>query len=71
MAPRGVVLLCHRLFAAVARGLRPEQKTAAMQSIALAVLNPWFFALFFGTALGSAALGAKNPSLALPKPGLC
>ena len=27
-----------------------------MQSINVAVLNPWFFAVFFGTALGSIAL---------------
>ncbi|MFQ5973889.1 MAG: DUF1772 domain-containing protein [Alphaproteobacteria bacterium] len=36
--------------------LLPEQGIAAMQSINVAVLNPWFFAVFFGTALGSIAL---------------
>ncbi len=36
--------------------LLPEQGIAAMQSINMAVLNPWFFAVFFGTALGSVAL---------------
>ncbi len=36
--------------------LHPEQGIAAMQSINMAVLNPWFFAVFFGTALGSVAL---------------
>jgi uncharacterized membrane protein len=30
--------------------LPPEQGIAAMQSINVAVLNPWFFAAFFGTA---------------------
>ena len=37
--------------------LLPEQGIAAMQSINVTVLNPWFFAVFFGTALGSIALG--------------
>ena len=36
--------------------LLPEQGIAAMQSINVAVLNPWFFAVFLGTALGSIAL---------------
>ncbi len=36
--------------------LLPEQGIAAMRSINVAVLNPWFFAVFFGTALGSIAL---------------
>ncbi len=36
--------------------LLPEQGIAAMQSINVAVLNPWFLAVFFGTALGSIAL---------------
>ncbi len=36
--------------------LLPEQGIAAMQFINVAVLNPWFFAVFFGTALGSIAL---------------
>jgi uncharacterized membrane protein len=30
--------------------LPPHQGVAAMQSINVAVLNPWFFAAFFGTA---------------------
>ena len=30
--------------------LPPDQGIAAMQSINVAVLNPWFFAVFFGTA---------------------
>lgn len=36
--------------------LLPEQGIAAMQSINVVVLNPWFFVVFFGTALGSVAL---------------
>ena len=36
--------------------LLPEQGIAAMQSINVVVLNPWFFGAFFGTALGSIAL---------------
>ena len=36
--------------------LPPEQGIAAMQSINVVVLNPWFFGAFFGTALGSIAL---------------
>ena len=36
--------------------LLPEQGIAAMQSINVTVVNPWFFAVFFGTALGSIAL---------------
>ncbi len=36
--------------------LLPEQGIAAMQSVNVTVLNPWFFAVFFGTALGSIAL---------------
>ncbi|MCH8203139.1 MAG: DUF1772 domain-containing protein [Proteobacteria bacterium] len=34
----------------------PDQGISAMQSINIAVLNPWFFGVFFGTALGSIAL---------------
>jgi uncharacterized membrane protein len=41
--------------------LPPAQGTAAMQSINLTVLNPIFFALFFGTA----ALGLALAALAL------
>ncbi len=36
--------------------LPPAGGIAAMNSINVAILNPWFFALFFGTALGSLAL---------------
>ena len=36
--------------------LRPEQGIAAMQSVNVVVLNPWFFGAFFGTALGCLAL---------------
>lgn len=32
--------------------LQPEQGIAAMQSINVTVLNPWFFAVFFGTGAG-------------------
>ncbi len=32
--------------------LKPEQGIAAMQSINVTVLNPWFFTVFFGTAAG-------------------
>ena len=36
--------------------LHPEKGIAAMQAINVTVLNPWFFAVFFGTALSSLAL---------------
>jgi len=36
--------------------LPPAQGIAAMQSINVVVLNRWFFAAFFGTAAGCAAL---------------
>ena len=36
--------------------LPPDQGIAAMQSINVVVLNPWFFAAFFGTAGGCVAL---------------
>ncbi len=32
--------------------LQPEQGIAAMQSINVTVLNPWFFTVFFGTGAG-------------------
>ncbi len=32
--------------------LQPEQGIAAMQSINVTVLNPWFFTVFFGTGVG-------------------
>ena len=40
--------------------LRPAQGIAAMQSINVTVLNARFFAVFFGTALGSAALAVHG-----------
>ena len=36
--------------------LPPAQGIAAMQSINVAVINPWFFAAFFGTAAACAVL---------------
>jgi uncharacterized membrane protein len=36
--------------------LPPHQGIAAMQAINLAVLNPWFFAAFFGTAAACVVL---------------
>ncbi len=36
--------------------LQPEQGIAAMKAINVTVLNPWFFTVFFGTALGAAVL---------------
>jgi len=36
--------------------LPPDQGAAAMRSINVAVLNPWFFAAFFGTAAACLAL---------------
>ena len=42
-------------FVMAALGRLPtEQGIAAMQSINLTVINPWFFTAFFGTALGCA-----------------
>jgi uncharacterized membrane protein len=38
------------IFKHVLSRLPPPQGTAAMQSINVMVLNPWFFAAFFGTA---------------------
>jgi uncharacterized membrane protein len=37
--------------------LPPEQGIAAMQSINVVVLNPWFFTAFFGTAAACVVLG--------------
>jgi uncharacterized membrane protein len=40
--------------------IKPSEGVAAMQSINVAVLNPWFFTVFFGTAaacLGLAVVG--------------
>lgn len=36
--------------------LPPEQGISAMQAINVAVLNPWFFVVFFGTAAACAIL---------------
>ena len=36
--------------------LPQDQGIAAMQSVNVTVLNPWFFSAFFGTALGAAVL---------------
>ena len=36
--------------------LPPDQGIAAMQSINVAVINPWFFAAFFGTAVACVVL---------------
>lgn len=38
--------------------LAPSAGIAAMQSINVVVLNPWFFTAFFGTAAGCLALAA-------------
>lgn len=44
-------------FVMSALGRLPTEKgITAMQSINVAVLNPWFFAVFFGTGLASLAL---------------
>jgi len=43
------------VMAALAR-IPPEQGIAAMNSINVMVINPWFFAVFFGTPLGCAIL---------------
>ncbi len=46
-------------FVMTALGRLPrEQGIASMQSINVAVLNPWFFAVFFGTAGGCLVLAA-------------
>ena len=48
--------------------LPPEQGIAAMQSINVAVLNPWFFAVFFGTPL-VCAITALMAIFKLSEPG--
>lgn len=54
----GGIFFAFSTFVMTALGrLPPEQGIAAMQSVNVTVLNPWFFAVFFGTALGSTALG--------------
>lgn len=40
--------------------LPPAQGIAAMQAINVAVLNPWFFAAFFGTAAGCILLAVSS-----------
>jgi uncharacterized membrane protein len=40
--------------------LPPDQGIAAMQSINVAVINPWFFAAFFGTAALCAILAIAS-----------
>jgi len=53
----GGIFFAFSTFVMAALGRLPsEQGIAAMRSINLTVLNPWFFAAFFGTALGAAAL---------------
>ena len=53
----GGIFFAFSTFVMTALGrLPPEQGIAAMRSINVTVLNPWFFAAFFGTALGAAAL---------------
>jgi uncharacterized membrane protein len=48
--------------------LPPAQGIAAMQSINVAVINPWFMAAFLGTAAGCAVL-ALSSLFAWHKPG--
>lgn len=36
--------------------IRPEAGISAMQAINVTIVNPWFLALFLGTALGSVAI---------------
>jgi len=53
----GGIFFAFSTFVMTALGrLHREQGIAAMQSINVAVLNPWFLVVFFGTALGSIAL---------------
>jgi uncharacterized membrane protein len=40
--------------------LPPDQGIAAMQSINVAVMNPWFFAAFFGTAAACVVLAIAS-----------
>ena len=42
--------------------LPPREGMAAMQYINVAILNPWFFAVFFGTALACIALAVFSLS---------
>jgi len=53
----GGIFFAFSTFVITALGRLPSgHGIAAMQSINVAVLNPWFFAVFFGTALGAIAL---------------
>jgi len=47
----GVFFACSTLVMPALARLPPEQGIAAMQSINVAVINPWFGAAFFGTAV--------------------
>ncbi len=40
--------------------LAPEQGIAAMQTINITVINPWFLGVFMGTALGSVVLAVAG-----------
>lgn len=40
--------------------LPPDQGIAAMQSVNVAVINPWFFAAFFGTAAACVVLAIAS-----------
>jgi len=53
----GGIFFAFSTFVMTALGRLPAARAiAAMQSINVAVLNPWFFAAFFGTAAASIAL---------------
>jgi len=53
------VFFAFSAFVMTALGRLPQdQGIAAMQAINVAVLNPWFFAAFFGTAAACAVLAA-------------
>ena len=55
------VFFAFSAFAMTALGrLPPDQGMAAMQSINVAVLNPWFFAAFFGTGALCAVLAIAS-----------
>ena len=40
--------------------IRPEAGMSAMQAINVTIINPWFLALFMGTALGSLAVAIAS-----------
>ncbi len=53
----GGIFFAFSTFVMTALGrLPPERGIAAMQEINKTVRNPWFFAVFFGTAVGAAVL---------------